>query len=230
MTESTKNVANWCFSEPPTTNMNTTTTTCGFDLGWGGWGGGACDTFTVEVRRCTTGRLHTLQHVHTHTHSCKPSRESLSAIALLPLFLSLCVCLPPLLLSSFSSSERGQLENILCSFSAQTRDSQGPLIKDNRPPLCLPRSCFLPFFLSAPSAPFIILTSLPLSTLFPSFQWRVPPFTALSRSLSPLNQSSLALWPVCDGGGLIFSLGRSSESICARSPTCFPLLSVLTMT
>lgn len=47
----------------------------------------------------------------------------------------------------FSSSERGQLENILCSFSAQTRVSQGPLIKD-KPSFSLSASFLLSLFLS----------------------------------------------------------------------------------
>lgn len=102
---------------------------------------------------------------------------------------------PPLSprLSSSSSPPQsgGQLETILCSFPAQTRASQGPLIKDE-PSSSLSASFLLSLspslFLSAPPPIFIILSlsffssSLP-SNLFPS----PPPSQALSRSsrLSP---------------------------------------------
>lgn len=140
---------------------------------------------------CIHNSLLTHEHTHTHTNT-RNQADTSPAIPLLSLP-SVSVFFP------FSSSEWGQLENILCSFSTQTRDSQGPLIKD-KPSSSLSASFLLILSfsllrqLSSSSLHCALsLTLLPLSfsllsNLFPSFPSSLPlsqlsPEPAISRSL-----------------------------------------------
>lgn len=149
--------------------------------------------------------------------------------------------LPSVSVSSFQlclylslSTEQGQLENIPCAFLAQTRHSPGPLIKHIPSPF-LSFSFILSLSLSlsalsplSPSASY----KLSLSTLQPSF-FPATSFHHFNRNslfsrLSPV-QSSLTSLPICHGGGLIFTLGQPSESICTKHRACYSLLLALGM-
>lgn len=134
------------------------------------------------------GQLHTKQLVHAHvqprTHGSNHSSS----------FSPLCACLLPLLLL-----RQGQLESILCSFLAQTRRSQGPLIKDkpssflsvsyipsfsllrhlSSSPLSLDLALFLlplpsrqPLSIISPASPTVTALSRPVISLPPSSRWR----------------------------------------------------------
>lgn len=120
------------------------------------------------------------------------------------------------------SAEQGQLENIPCSFLAQTRHSPGPLIKHKPSP-------FQPLPFSRSFSPCTV-TSSHLPQILSSF---VQPLSINSTLLASLHSSRLALhpstsFPICHGGGLIFTLGQSSESICTKHWTCYSPLPVLT--
>ena len=140
--------------------------------------------------------------------------------------------LPPVSVSSLFSfsllpslyTEQGQLENIPCSFLAQPRHSPGPLIKHKASPFLslssslshsLSLHCHLSPSASHPPSPSQQPLSI-ISLMLPSFH---NPRLALHPPLS---------LPICHGGGLIFTLGQSSESICTKHRTCYSLLLVLT--
>lgn len=162
------------------------------------------------------GAFHRHARTTAHAAACWCARAATS-------FSPLSVCLLPLL-----PLRQGQLESIPSSFLAQTRSSQGPLIKDKPSSfLCvsfISSSSLLCHLSSSPLHP--SLFELPFSlhcNLFPSFQWRLPRHSSLPPGhLAPSS-------PRRHGGGLISTLGRSSESICTKSRTCYSPLPVLTM-
>lgn len=171
----------------------------------GGWrgGGGVWDTSArgaEAVHRGTAWKISERNKASCRHSSLLPHTHNQAATSpAIPLFplpsVSVFFLFP-------SSSERGQLENILCSFLAQTRDSQGPLIKD-KPSSSLSASFRLSLFLPLCSVtslhpPYISLSLslfshrpfLSPATLSPSFQWRLPlsqlsPEPGVSRPLGP---------------------------------------------
>lgn len=159
------------------------------------------------------GQQHTQPRARAHAAACSCTRAATS-------FSPLSVCLLLLLL------RQGQLESI----PSPTRSSQGPLIKDQPSSFLsvsfLPSSSLLCHLSSSPLHLSLSFGTTLLSSRQPLSIISVAPPPRLS-SVPPghLKPSS----PVRHGGGLIFTLGRSSESICTKSRTCYSLLPVLTM-
>lgn len=158
-----------------------------------------------------------------HQYNCTRSSAACTHGGVVVHTFLLSVCLLPLLL------RQGQLESIPSSFLAQTRHSQGPLIKD-KPSSSL--SVSSTFSLSALSPLFISIRALshfqlPLSLFTAASFHRSAGVSPRHSSLPPGHLAPAS--PLRHGGGLIFTSGRSSESICAKSRTCYPALPVLTM-